>query len=318
MGSMTEMGRDGKTRVAILYHYIPHYRKAVCEELMRSKSLDVLFVAGEKAPASMGLRLWKCPDPKRFVASRRYTVCVGRTPEGCFPRYLAWQTGLIRLALRGDIDAFLYFGDVYTVSLWISVAIARLRKKPVHIWTIGWLRDERGLKDRLRRFLFGLGDSLLLYGHFARREAIKRGFAPERLHVVYNSLDYPQQKAIRDSITVEELNAIRSELFPTPERPLLTCCSRLQPHRRLDLMIDAAARLQEAGHPCNVLLIGDGTERGKLQEQAERLGVSARFYGACYEEETLAHGFGYFCRTRDGWADSDAESGLRDPRDHAR
>jgi len=52
--------------------------------------------------------------------------------------------------------------------------------------------------------------------------------------------------------------------------------------------MDAVAILQNTGHAYNVLLIGDGPERDKLQQQANHLGVSAKFYGACYEEETLA------------------------------
>jgi glycosyltransferase involved in cell wall biosynthesis len=73
---------------------------------------------------------------------------------------------------------------------------------------------------------------------------------------------------------------------------VVCCSSRLDVRRRLDLLLDAAALLDAEGHPINVLLIGDGPERGRLEQQAKQLGLTVAFTGACYDEARLAEYFG--------------------------
>jgi glycosyltransferase involved in cell wall biosynthesis len=72
----------------------------------------------------------------------------------------------------------------------------------------------------------------------------------------------------------------------------VVCCSaRLDARRRLDLLLDAASKLRSDGHPINVLLIGDGPERGRLEEQAGALALAVEFVGTCYDQSRLAEYF---------------------------
>ena len=54
------------------------------------------------------------------------------------------------------------------------------------------------------------------------------------------------------------------------------------------MLFEAAAVLQADGCPVDVLIIGDGPERSRLEMIAKNKNINAVFYGACYEETTLA------------------------------
>jgi glycosyltransferase involved in cell wall biosynthesis len=83
---------------------------------------------------------------------------------------------------------------------------------------------------------------------------------------------------------------------PPPERPYRTdgygeyvfAVSRLTPLKRLDLLIEAAARMRA---PCGVKIAGEGEELGHLRELARARGIEARveFLGAIDEARLVEH-----------------------------
>jgi len=58
--------------------------------------------------------------------------------------------------------------------------------------------------------------------------------------------------------------------------------SRLAPSKRVDLALDTVALLASSGHGFPLTIVGDGPERGALEQRASRLGISSlvRFVGA--------------------------------------
>ncbi len=246
--------------------------------LLESQQHHFVLAADTQVRNGSGIKEWEVTDPTRFV----------RTPCYYFSgRYLV-QGRLMRLAIRRDIQAIVFSGDAHFLTTWISALLARLSGKRVLFWTHGWIRQEHGPKRWIRCAFYHLAHGLLLYGHRARSIGIKEGFRSEDLYVVYNSLDYEHQKALRAQITPERLGYVRRELFEEPHRPLIICTSRLHKARRLDLLLEAIYVLRDQQHEVNLLLVGDGPERPTLERLASRYELPARFYGACYDEETLA------------------------------
>jgi glycosyltransferase involved in cell wall biosynthesis len=152
----------------------------------------------------------------------------------------------------------------------------------------GWTKRETGFKAALRRTFYRLADGFLLYGHHAKCIGIEEGFKPEKMYVIYNSLDYTAQIRARNKVTEEQISHLRSELFAQPDCPMLICTSRLTKVRRLDLLLNAMKILQEEGLATNLLLVGDGPEKEALQRLSSELGVSVHFFGECYDEDKIA------------------------------
>jgi len=263
-------------KAAIVYHFFPHYRAGVLRELLRSTEHEYWFV-GDARSTDDTVKPWAIENPARFILA----------PCREFLRPLLLQRGLCQLGWRRDLDAVVYLGNPYFLSTWLSAVLARLTGKRVLFWTHGWTRTESGLKAALRNCFYKLAHGLLLYGHSAKTAGLNKGFAADRLYVIYNSLDYEAQKRARDRVEPSALAQVRSELFPE-KAPILICSARLTSNCRFDLLLEAMAQLRAGNHRVNLLLVGDGPERGDLEAHARRLGLPVRFFGACYDEEILA------------------------------
>jgi glycosyltransferase involved in cell wall biosynthesis len=266
----------GKEKVAVVYHFFPHYRSAVMRALLDSAECEYILV-GDKYDPDGSIKEWEAPKD-RFV----FAPCIRLHGN------LLWQRGLLRLAVRPDVHAIIFLGNANWLSTWLAALLARLTGKRVLFWTHGWTRRDNGIKAIVRRTFYRLAHGLLLYGNWARLIGLAEGFSSDKLYVIYNSLDYEAEKAARSRVKEQRLQQIRREYCPHPDVPLLIFTGRLTKNCRLDLLINAMARLKRDGMETCLLLVGDGPEKGMLAKLAQEVGVLLHFYGACYNENTLA------------------------------
>lgn len=273
------MSKKALTRkqVAIVYHFFPHYRSAILSELLKRKDFECILVGDVKDPNDSSIEPW-IPPQDTFV----------RTPCRKLTSGVLWQTGLIRLITDRDLDVIIFLGNFTFLSTWIAALLAKRKGIRVLFWTHGWLRDEKGIKDAIRTRFYRLAHALLLYGNRAKQIAVRKGFSPHRLHVIYNSLDYKRQKEIRNLISDQRLLALRSKILSDSANSIVVCTGRLTKLKKLDILLNAMASLNQQGHKVCLLLVGDGPERESLERLSLKLNLSVYFYGACYEEASLA------------------------------
>lgn len=266
-----------RKKIAIVYHFFPHYRSAIFTELLNRSDLDCVLVGDLTDPNDSSIEPW-VPPRDSFV----------RTPCKKLTSNVLWQTGLIQLVTTRNFDAIIFLGNFTFLSTWIAAFIARVRGTRILFWTHGWLREEVNIKERIRERFYRLAHGLLLYGNRAKQIAMRKGFPSHTLHVIYNSLDYKTQKDVRNRISDERLKSLRAKFFPGSSEPILICTGRLTKLKGLDLLLSAMAILKQQGHMVCLLLVGDGPEREYLEQLSAKLELSVYFYGACYEEENLA------------------------------
>jgi len=266
-----------KPLVGIAYHQIAHYRRAVFDALARSDRFAFRILSDTRAP-----------DPTIALVEPESTKWDWLSTRNLWLGHCLWQRGIVREALLGDYSAFIFLGNFLYLSTWIAAPVARLRGRRVLFWTHGWLRRERGLKGYVRRVFYRLAHGLLVYGHWAKSIGIELGFDASRIHVVYNSLDSEAQTRLRLAVTRERLAAVREELFPGSAAPIAICSARLVAARKLDLLIDAVARLRTRGRDVRLVLVGDGPAKAELEAAARAAAIHAKFVGACYDEARIA------------------------------
>lgn len=276
------MSTNPKPLVPIVYPFFAHYRAGVNRELIRSKHFAFLFVGALKSSAKSGIKCWEVPENARIVVTKlRYL----------FGRVLC-QSHVVRLALRPGIHSIIFLGDASYLTTWIAAILARMTGKRVYFWTHGWTEQDHGFKKYIRIVFYRLAHEMFLYGHHAKRIGVKSGFQKERLHVIFNSLDYMAQITARMCVKEEELPAVRTSLFgENAARPMLICTGRLIPMRQLDILFEAMGRLLKDGLSVNLLLIGDGPEMPHLKAYADSNRLTVNFYGPCYNEALLARFF---------------------------
>lgn len=263
-------------RICCVFNIAPLYREGIYRKMDAATEATFDFVAGEESTGGIALM-----DLRKLRGFRGYLHNVYR-PSG----KLVWQRGAIRRAFGGPrYDAYILTGNPGIRSNWIIALIARVLGRPVYLWSHGLHGDETGWKLRKNLWYFRLAGHLLLYGERPYRLLLDRGFPAERMTVIYNSLDYDKQAAIRARIGDGDF--IRN-YFGT-DLPLLTFVGRLTASKRLDLLLETMVRLEREGAPCNLVLIGDGPVREELERQVETLGLADRvwFYGETYDDQII-------------------------------
>lgn len=258
-------------KICCVFNVAPHYRSSIYKLIDTEFSVD--FYIGDKI--GFQIRLMDYSELKGFKRSLKYIPLFGSA---------YYQVGSLRLSFM-EYRIYLMTGEVNCISTWVILFINLILGKRTYLWTHGFYGDENSLTRIVKSIYFKMASGLFLYGNRAKYIMIDLGFNPDKLHVIYNSLDYNRQILIRKKLRPEKVfNSIFNNNLAT-----VIYTGRVQKIKRLDLLISAIARLNEEGIKLNLLLIGDINNDIGLKELANDLNIEQYiyFYGPCYNEEEL-------------------------------
>lgn len=262
-----------KKRIAMIFPYAPSYRESIYR-LVDEQFDCTFFFCGN---SNRGLKYMD------YHKLRKIDTTLREDFKGPFRFY----DGISKLDLSG-FDVVIHPGTLRNPSSWyLNLKIHFLKKRPrVAIWTHGWYGKESRFEMFLKRVYFKFVDTIFVYGNYARQGLIKSGISESKIVTIYNSLDYDSQKIIRDKI---QPTPIYQDHFKNTN-PVIIMIGRLNIRKKLDMLIEAIAALQNRGENYNIMFIGDGEDREKLETLASKLGVADKvwFYGACFDEKTNA------------------------------
>ncbi len=270
------------SRTSLIYPYFAHYRRPVLQALARRANRYVALSGTtsdvDSLPILANLDDWRFGMEWRSVKN----IWLGRIA--------LWQTGVMRAALSREFSTLIFFGDMRYLSTWFAAILGRLSGKRVLMWGHGFVRSQLTLQELIRTIFYSLASGHLLYGHRARDIMIGRGFDSQSLYVIYNSLDTSAQTEHRKTLTSDRLKQVRAEHFPDPNLPLVVTIGRLVERKQISLLLYAAAELAMTEMPINILVVGDGPDRTRLEAIAGELKLRERirFLGAIYEEADIA------------------------------
>lgn len=278
-----------KLKVAIIYHYFAHYREPVLRELMVTlgNEFEFILISDRKAD----IPSLKTIDP---VLAEVATDKGGLNWHFVRNRWIGkwlWQQGLLKKILEIDCQAYIFLGQINFVSTWFAAVFALLRQRKIFFWTHGIYGNEGPAKLEIRLLFYRLAHGILLYGNYSRNQLLCHGFSPHNLYVIFNSLNYLEQKMYRDSRSLQNIIALRKELFPKQSGlPLALFIGRLTAIKQLDMVLHAVNSLKISGSPVNCLFVGNGPQLDSLRDLAFNLDIQDEvcFYGECYDEKTLS------------------------------
>jgi glycosyltransferase involved in cell wall biosynthesis len=201
-----------------------------------------------------------------------------------------WQKGLLKVVIKGGFDKIVFLGDPHFLSTWAALLVARVLGIKTYLWTHGFLNRSGKALDFIKLLMYRLTDGIFLYGNEAKRELMRAGIKANKLHVIYNSLDYEHQKAVRDSLSSENLTSTKKALFKQSDLLQLVFVGRLTLHKKLDMLVEAVQQLNQDEPTVNLLLIGRGEADDLLRNMVNKYGINdyVRFYGSCHDEQELA------------------------------
>jgi glycosyltransferase involved in cell wall biosynthesis len=263
---------------------LAHYRQPLFEELCLSINPLFTLISGGNKIADINVIDKSLASKNIDEGGLRWHIIKN---VWLFNKKILWQTGILRTCFSNEFDEYIFLGNPYFISTWIGAIILKIRKRPVYFWTHGLLKKDKGLKRLIRRIFYLLPTGFFLYGNHARNLLIQEGYNQEKLHVIYNSLNYSKQISFRESLNDEDIILLRSRFFKRPELPQIIFIGRLTKQKKLIQLIEAISILNHKGVLINLLIVGDGSEFKNLKEKVTKKELKdfVFFHEESYAEE---------------------------------
>ncbi len=234
-------------------------------------SLDIDFYFGD------------CSNENIHLLSPKVLNGYRKTLENVFKGdKLVWQKGAVNSAIfTRNYKYYILTGNPGIKSNWVILIIARLLGRNVWLWTHGLRGNESGWSKFVNILYMRLSSGLLFYNERGAAIALKEGIDKTKIHVLYNSLDYQNQKVLRGKIG--DSSFVRN--YFGNDKPYVLFMGRLTSSKKIDIMLYALKNIE-----CNVIVVGDGPQRENLENLVSELSLEDKvwFYGECYDESMNA------------------------------
>jgi glycosyltransferase involved in cell wall biosynthesis len=189
---------------------------------------------------------------------------------------------IIRTGRYDVVHAHLYRAQVY------ARPAARLAGTPVIVTTehsIGETHIERRKMSTPVRGLYLASelcsDATIAVAEVVRERLIRWGVPDRKITVIPNGLDF-------SSLVFDPAarTAVREQFGIAPDAYVIGTLGRLDPNKRIDLAIEAAAPM--LGDKCKLLIVGRGEDSERLEAVAAKLGVSDHVIFGGYQADMTA------------------------------
>ncbi len=258
-----------------IFNYAPHYRLPIYKII--DKELGAHFYFGDKLYKSEQIEKLDFNQLSGFQKElKTHFVQCGKF-------IVEYTSGWISLALKFKYKNYIITPNPFSINQWLFLILCFISRKKVYAWMHG-IRDVNISIKSL--FFMRMYDYFLkgtfLYGNHAKRNMVSLGFKENKLHVIYNSLNYQESKKLRDF-------KFDNPFDFTNFHPILLFIGRLTKIKKLDMLINAYLLLKRKGLQTNLVFIGDGPEREHLESIISEEDMQhIKFVGSLYEESIIA------------------------------
>lgn len=269
----------GQCRVAFVQLIVPHYRLPVFNALARAPQIDLTVLADATQPEGS---LESVPQ----LGSFRFEHTPWRRRKG-----FVFQPGMLAAVRSGRFDTVVIPWNTRIVHLFPTLAAARRRGVRTILFGHGFSKQESAARRWLRNQALRRADGALLYSQGAIDRLVDEGFDPSSLFLALNAIDQAPIQTARDGWLADpsRLDRFRAE-HGIHGRELAVFVSRLEPDKRIDLLLRAFVELRRRRPKARLALIGKGSDEATLRGLATSLGVvdGVTFTGALYDDAALA------------------------------
>jgi glycosyltransferase involved in cell wall biosynthesis len=180
------------------------------------------------------------------------------------------------------VHAHLYRAQIY------ARPAARLAGTPVVLTTehsIGETHIERRKMTRgVRRLYLSsemFSDATIAVSDIVKDRLVRWGVRPGKVTIIPNGVDTDEL-----GFDAEARERVRAQFGISPQTYVIGALGRLDPNKRVDLTMEAAAPM--LGEKCKILVIGRGEDQPRLEAAAKRLGVTEHVIFGGYQSDTTA------------------------------
>jgi len=250
-----------------LTNIFPLYRESIWQLLRDEKSYDFHFFFSNQDMS--GIKSISATQHNKYHEIKNHFF-LGR---------LIWQSKFLKELINNKPDILIILGEMNVISNWLLAVFGRLFRIKVYYWGHGIYGNESFMKRLFRLIFLKLAYGHILYGEMAKTKLIRNGFEKEKLHVVYNSLNYDSQKEHFEKLLKQKK---QTKVFK------LIFIGRLTKTKKIDQLLKALREISnQIKYELNI--VGDGSEKAYLINLKNELGLSnINFLGPIYDEQALS------------------------------
>ncbi len=256
-----------KGKVGLIQRVVPHYREAFFNALGKACELGLEIFAGEPRADEM-IKPVQQLEHARLTRGRNLHLFKG-------PFYLCIQVGLKRWLKEVNPDLLIVEANPRYVRTPAAIRWMRRHNRQVIGWGLGappLSGPLNEIRQRRRTKLVQSFDALITYSQTGAAEYIDLGFPEDQVFIAFNAMTPAPEQSLPQ----------RSECL-LGERARLLFVGRLQERKKLDNLITTCSKLSPSRQP-DLIIVGDGPDRLRLEAMANQIYPKAHFTGALYGE----------------------------------
>jgi glycosyltransferase involved in cell wall biosynthesis len=262
--------------VAIVHPLLAHYRVPVFDLLARSTGIDLTVICDMHPTGSL-----KGAQPTAAFRCEH-------APQHMLGPMIS-HPAMLAAATSGRFDAVVLTWNVRLIELIPALLACRARGTASVLWGHGYSKSDSVMRRALRRQMVSLADATLLYGRMEQERLRAAGY--KRTFVAPNAIDQSAIAAATVEWTADKarLRSWQKERGIEDGR-LVVFISRIEPDKRVDLLLDAFRIAQQQDPGMRLAIIGGGSGLESARAYAAELGIasSTTFTGPIYEERDIA------------------------------
>lgn len=248
-------------RIHIVQPVIPHYRVPFFKELYKNN------------------------EDLEFYASDRDDIDVQSVPQNIFKytelgkvkrfKGVVWQSGIFNVIFRfRKNDKLVINGNPRYISNFLVIMLARIIGVKVIWWGQGWSSNTTSFTFKVRTYLMGLADAVILYTD-KEKSLFPKTKLKGKVFALNNGLDNRVIKKLCINYN------------PTERKNEILFIGRLTDKSKLDNLIRAISSIDSS---IILNVIGDGPNLNKYEHLTKLLGLTGRvkFWGSIVDEERIA------------------------------
>ena len=274
--------------VALIQRICPHYRVPVWRKLAQADEIDltVYYGRGEKTGSQQNAK-----NISGFKHKQLFTLGFPFRFRGR-SIFVAFHPTLLFHLWKNKYDVVICEGPSNIINNLFILPYFLLSRVPFVWWDAGRNPDAprrllRRLFDPILNFFIRHSSACIAYGSLARSYLISVGASPAKVFVAQNALD---TEKIRKDLQKYDKRAIieKRKQLGIENKKVILYVGALEKRKKLDMLIDVFADVKTKLKEAALLIVGDGTERQRLEEYVRDSGVTnVLFLGRIVEEVGL-------------------------------
>jgi len=247
--------------ILIVQPVLTSYRKVFFDAL--SSSFQLVEVYADLNPGE-GFKLGV-----EGLFKKKHTPVIGNRKK------IYYQVGIIKAVLKNKPSAIFITADFRAVHFWLILILANVLKVPIFSHGQGLYNKPNfgNLHKLMFKTVTKLSSQYVCYTDSVHKSLIDIGVMPSKLSVMDN--------------TIVNKYAVKPSDKPATKHRLLYL-GRLREGNNLELLFDAMKLLKERGKEIALDIVGDGTERTRLEEDVRSSSIDVTFLGAVYDDQAIS------------------------------